>query len=180
MGTGLGFGFAFYQFLARPPAIHAYAINSGTLWGAWLLMPLAKIQLGNPALSAAGSLAGAISFGLWAHHGGLSEGQLAMINSVGFWAGLGASFWGTTLLQQAGRRGFNNLNLTISTGASLVAGALTAWAARHVRLSRAQVLWMDLAGGVGILFASLLAVTTRVSRGASSCRRPLEPCSPLR
>ena len=73
---------------------------------------------------------------------------------------MGASFWGTTLLQQAGRRGFNNLNLTISTGASLVAGALTAWAARHVRLSRAQVLWMDLGGGVGLLGASSLAVTT--------------------
>lgn len=154
LGLSLGVGIGLSQFTESPPAIYPYAINSGTLWGAWLMLPLA-IQTGSPLVAAAGSVVGAISFGLWAHAGGLREGQLAMITSAGLWAAVGSAFWGTYLLQQTGLSN-PTLNLALATGASLVAGGITAWAARHVRLGRGQVLWADIAGLVGLLGASAL------------------------
>jgi hypothetical protein len=165
LGLTTGLGLALHQFSALPPAIYAHAINSGTLWGAWLMAPLA-VQAGNPALSGLGSLAGAIAFGLWAHHGGLSPGQLAMINSAGVWAAIGGLYASLVLQQQFGPGPLNSLGLTIATGGSLAAGALTAWAARHVRLHRAQVLLMDLGGVAGLIGSwVLLGITYRPTGG---------------
>ena len=109
-----------------------WLVSPLVLYGSWQLVPLAGIA----------TLGGAAAMVLWAHSGTLSQGQLSLIQSTGFWTAMIA--FASPLRLMSSFQGYLGI-----VGATVVTSAVAGWLGRGTHLGREAGLFLGLGAGAG-------------------------------